>query len=151
MLRTLLSRTILLCGSLLAVIAGSTARAQLTAPESSENGTVLIVPGNATFADTGIDIPAGRIVTIHADGSVFIGRSAKGKYDEPADVGPEGTFLYNDKVAKQDFPLAAAASGPAPCFCLMGRIGNGEPFFVGRSRSWKPSESGRLYLGVNDF
>jgi len=149
--RTLLSRTILLCGSLLAVIAGSTARAQLTAPESSENGTVLIVPGQATFADTGIDVPAGRIVTIHADGSVFIGRSAKGKYDEPADVGPEGTFLYNEKVAKQEFPLPAAASGPAACFCLMGRIGDGAPFYVGRSKSFKAAAAGRLYLGVNDF
>jgi arylsulfatase A-like enzyme len=150
--RRVQSRFLSLCCSLIvAVIAGSTARAQLTAPESSENGTVLIVPGNATFADTGIDVVAGQILTIHADGSVFIGKSAKGKYDEPANVGPEGTFLYNEKVTKQDFPLAAAGSGPAPCFCLMGRIGDADPFFVGRSRSFKAANSGRLYLGVNDF
>lgn len=131
--------------------AATAAHAQLTAPETGENGTVLVVPGNATFADTGIDVVAGQVLTIRADGSVFIGNSAKGKYDEPANVGPEGTFLYSDKVAKQDFPLAAAASGPAPCFCLMGRIGGAEPFYIGRTRSWKPSNSGRLYLGVNDF
>jgi arylsulfatase A-like enzyme len=127
------------------------ADAQLTAPESSENGTVLIVPGNAAWADTGIDVAAGQILTIHADGAVFIGKSAKGRYDEPATVGPEGTFLYNDKVAKLDFPLACAASGPAPCFCLIGRVGDSEPFYVGRSKSWKSATSGRLYLGVNDF
>ena len=105
------------------------------------------MPGNTVFADTGVDVTAGQALTIHADGAVFIGNSAKGKYDEPATVGPEGTFLYNDKVAKQDFPLAAAASGPAPCFCLMGRIGNGEPFFVGRSRSWKPAQFGKAVSG----
>src|SRR5580704_2512336 len=150
--RRVQSRFLPLCCSLIvAVIAGSPARAQLTAPESSENGTVLIVPGNATFADTAIDVVAGQILTIHADGSVFIGKSAKGKYDEPANVGPEGTFLYNEKVAKQDFPLAAAGSGPAPCFCLIGRIGDAEPFYVGRSKSFKAGNSGRLYLGVNDF
>jgi arylsulfatase A-like enzyme len=150
--RRVLTRTLSLLVSIaLGTAAASSAFAQLTAPESSENATILIVPGNLVFADTGVDVTAGQALTIHADGAVSIGNSAKGKYDEPSTVGPEGTFLYNDKVAKLDFPLAAAASGPAPCFCLMGRIGNGEPFFVGRSRSWKPSDSGRLYLGVNDF
>ena len=33
----------------------------------------------------------------------------------------------------------------------MGRIGDGAPFFVGRSKSFKAATAGRLYLGVNDF
>jgi hypothetical protein len=109
----------------------------------------LFVAGNQAWGDTGIDVVAGQPMTLHAEGTVSVGRSAKGTYDDPTQVGPEGTFLYGDNILKKDFPLASAGSGPAPCFCLIGRIGNSEPFFVGRGRSWKPAESGRLYLGTS--
>jgi len=42
--------------------------------------------------------------------------------------------LYGDHITKRDFPLASAGSGPAPCFCLIGRIGESQPFFIGRGR-----------------
>jgi arylsulfatase A-like enzyme len=111
----------------------------------------LFVAGNQPWGDTGIDIVAGQPLAIRAEGTVSVGRSAKGTYEDPTQVGPEGTFLYGDNILKRDFPLASAGSGPAPCFCMIGRIGNSEPFFVGRGRSWKPAESGRLCLGINDF
>lgn len=128
----------------------SPAAAQPPVPPANHE-SVVVVPGQYGWCDTGIDVVAGEPLVIRADGSIFIGRSAKGKYDEPSTVGPEGTFLYNDKVVKREFPLASAGSGPAACFCLIGRIGASEPFYVGRSRSWKPGVSGRLLLGVNDF
>jgi arylsulfatase A-like enzyme len=111
----------------------------------------VLIPGNQAWGDTGIDVASQEPLTIRADGTISIGRSAKGKYDEPSKVGPEGTFLYGDKVSKRDFPLASAGGGPAPCFCLIGRIGDSQPFFLGRGRSWKPSTTGRLYIGINDF
>jgi hypothetical protein len=37
-----------------------------------------------------------------------------------------------------------------PCWALVGRIGGGEPFFVGRSATIEPDELGPLFLGVND-
>jgi arylsulfatase A-like enzyme len=109
------------------------------------------IAGNQAWGDTGIDVVANEPLTIRAQGKISVGRSAKGRYDVPTEVGPEGTFFYADKVTKRDFPLASAGAGPAPCFCLIGRIGASEPFFIGGGRSWKPSESGRLYLGINDF
>jgi arylsulfatase A-like enzyme len=111
----------------------------------------LSIAGNQEWGDTGIDVVAQEPLTIRADGTISAGRSAKGNYDDATQVGPEGTFLYSEKIQKNNFPLASAGSGPAPCFCLIGRIGNSQPFFIGRGRSWKPAESGRLYLGINDF
>jgi arylsulfatase A-like enzyme len=111
----------------------------------------LQIAANQAWGDTGIDVVAKEPLTIRADGTVSVGRSARGNYDDQTQVGPEGTFLYSEKVFKRDFPLASAGSGPAPCFCLIGRIGDSQPFFIGRGRSWKPTETGRLYLGINDF
>ena len=121
-------------------------------PASSEPVTAdVLIPGNQAWGDTEIDVAAHEPLTIHADGTVSVGRSAKGRYDDPTKVGPEGTFLYGEHITKKDFPLAAAGGGPAPCFCLIGRIGDSQPFFIGRGRSWKPNTTGRLYLGINDF
>jgi len=111
----------------------------------------VAIMGNQAWGDTGVDVVAGEPLTIRATGQISVGRSAKGKWDDPTQVGPEGTFLYGDNILKKDFPLASAGSGPAPCFCLIGRIGDSQPFFIGGSRSWKPTESGRLFLGINDF
>ncbi|MDB4786588.1 alkaline phosphatase family protein, partial [Planctomycetaceae bacterium] len=51
----------------------------------------------------------------------------------------------------KSFPLAAASSGPAACFGLIGRIGTGSPFVVGDQSSMRVKSSGRLMLGINDF
>jgi arylsulfatase A-like enzyme len=111
----------------------------------------VAIAGNQAWGDTGVDVTGQEPLTIRAEGTISVGRSAKAKYDDPTQVGPEGTFLYDDRILKRDFPLASAGSGPAPCFCLIGRIGDSEPFFIGRGRSWKPTQTGRLYLGINDF
>ena len=111
----------------------------------------LALPGNQAWGDTGIDVIAKQPISIRADGKITVGRSAKGTYEDPTEVGPEGTFLYGDSVSKREFPIASAGSGPAPCFCLIGRISESQPFYIGRNRSWTPAESGRLYLGINDF
>ena len=83
----------------------------------------VAVPVNAAWVDSGVDVTAGEPVTIRADGSLYVGASAKGNYDDQMTVGPEGTFLYSEKIAKHDFPLASAAGGPAPCYCLIGQVG----------------------------
>jgi Type I phosphodiesterase / nucleotide pyrophosphatase len=118
---------------------------------SAPSAIDVSIQGRQAWGDTGFDVVAGEPLTIRADGQISVGRSAKGAYDDPTKVGPEGTFLYGDHITKRDFPLACAGSGPAPCFCLIGRVGESQPFFIGRGRSWKPTETGRLYLGINDF
>jgi arylsulfatase A-like enzyme len=111
----------------------------------------LVVPGRQPWADTGIDIVAGQPLTITAKGRVRIGKIKKPKDDAEFEVGPQGTFFYGDDMQGQPFPLPAAGSGPASCFSLIGRIGHGPVFFVGEARSWVPEQTGRLYLGINDF
>src|SRR4029079_1533853 len=71
--------------------------------------------------------------------------------DSEREVGPAGTFFYDDRLSHARFPLPAAGNGPAPCFCLIGRIGHGPVFYVGPGRSWTPEQTGRLWLGINDF
>ncbi len=130
------------------------AAAPSTAPPSaaaSPTSVDVALGGNQAWGDTGVDVVAREPLTIRADGQITVGRSARGAWDDPTTVGPAGTFLYGDSISKKDFPLAAAGGGPAPCFCLIGRIGDSQPFYIGGGRSWKPTQSGRLYLGINDF
>lgn len=110
-----------------------------------------VVPGNCDWVDTGVDVKAGEPLTITAQGRLRITRLQKRKDDSQYEVGPEGTFFYGDELQHSEFPLAAAGKGPSPCFCLIGRIGYGPAFFVGPGKSWVAEESGRVYLGINDF
>lgn len=110
-----------------------------------------IVPGNVGWVDTGVDVKSGEPVTITAQGRLRISRLGSRKDDAQCEVGPEGTFFYGDELQHFEFPLAAAGRGPSPCFCLIGRIGEGEPFFVGPGKSWVADQTGRVYLGINDF
>ncbi len=110
------------------------------------------VPGNAQWTNTGIAVEADQYIHIAAEGKVeitewsFVGR------DYDFEVGPEGTYNYQEKVRDEKFPLPAAEAGPAPCYALIGKVGGeGEPFLVGRSTVVKSPKAGTLYLGINDF
>ena len=112
---------------------------------------VFSVPGNCGWVCTPIEVQAGEAVTVTADGCVQFRDPACCDRDRPTQTGPEGLYLYNDDVAFKNFPLPSAAGGPAPCYCLIGRIGDGPPFFIGRAKSWTARQSGPLWLAVNDF
>ncbi|HEY3966016.1 MAG TPA: alkaline phosphatase family protein [Planctomycetaceae bacterium] len=111
----------------------------------------LVISGRAPWVDTGVDIIAGQPLTISAKGRVAITKLKKPVEDSEREVGPAGTFFYDDRLSHARFPLPAAGNGPAPCFCLIGRIGHGPVFYVGPGRSWTPEQTGRLWLGINDF
>lgn len=111
----------------------------------------VLVPGSQAWVDTGIDVQAGEALQIVADGGIRFRRRGLLDHKQACAVGPEGTYLFDDKVAHECFPLPAGAEGPAPAYCLIGRIGDGEPFYVGPRMSWKADRSGRLLLGINDF
>ncbi len=113
----------------------------------------LIIPGNVNWADTGVDVRNGEAISISAQGNVrVVPAGRRGLIAQPeVVVGPKGTFFFPDELADANFPLPAAARGPAPCYCLIGQIGDGPPFFVGERKSWQVNRDGRLYLGINDF
>lgn len=115
----------------------------------TDNDAMLSVPSASGWVDTGIDIRSGEPFSIVAWGQIDPGKNTTLSRD--IRVGPEGTFFYSDRVLKENYPLPAAAGGPAPCFGLIGRIDGGEPFYVGSHLSREAPASGRLYLGVNDF
>ena len=108
------------------------------------DGTIR-VPANRAWTHTGVVVRAGEPLTVVATGAVSYADNA------PDHAGPEGTYLFGNDVVDRQFPLASAGDGPAPCYGLIGRIGDSQPFFIGRNKSWKVDASGPLYLGINDF
>ena len=116
------------------------------------DGKDVSVFGTVGWTDTGIEVTEGEPISITASGRVVVRQSDRWGQKFEATVNPEGTFLVHDGIQDQNFPLPSGNHGPAPCFCLIGRIGeNGKPFFVGKSKSWPASTNGRLQLAVNDF
>ena len=119
--------------------------------QSGERSARLALAVALPWNDTGLDLAVGETLTVLADGE-FIA-SCRDEFGQGTDApcGPAGRFDVPRGIADQRFPLPAGSHGPAPCFCLIGRIGDGQPFFVGSRMSRRVSESGRLFLGVNDF
>ena len=136
---------------LLAGCSREAAGPELTQADFSMPDDSLIVSGNRQWVDTGVEVTAGDALTVLARGKVVVRQQGKFHRKQPVEVGPNGTFFFSEEVAEHYFPLPSGARGPAPCYCLIGRIGDGPPFFVGRRKSWVAERSGRLELGVNDF
>jgi len=128
-----------------------TATPPVVAVDETVSPDAIVVPGNQAWVDTGIDVVAGQPLTIVGKGRVIIGKLHDAPGDVQSEIGPQGTFLYDDRYTPIRFPLPAAGNGPAPCFCLIGRIGHGPVVYIGGERSWVPAETGRLWLGINDF
>lgn len=118
---------------------------------TQENRPLVRVPGKTDWVATGIVLQRGEAVHIEADGAILFRKENRAADHSPHSCGPEGTYLYEDSVADKSFPLPAGAGGPAPPYCLIGRIGEGPAFYVGRRLSFTAPASGPLYLGINDF
>ena len=126
--------------------------------ESSET-EMITIEANRQWTRTHWEIQRGDVISLVARGNVVVPVLKPSTMKERLShnkrkatyVGPNGTFLYEDNVAYQSFPIPSAASGPAPAYCLIGHIGGGKPFYVGSRKSWVAQESGTLYLGINDF
>src|SRR5258706_1021074 len=100
------------------------------------SGMNINVDGTQPWTDTGIDISSGTSINIRASGIVWMAAGPAVPYN------PDGN---SSCIAGQGSP------GPGLyCYSLIGMIGNGTPFQLGSSSGFKASNSGRLYLGVND-
>ncbi|RMG33052.1 MAG: hypothetical protein D6725_16510, partial [Planctomycetota bacterium] len=120
-------------------------------PPSANRPADVVVSAACVWSDTGIDVRAGQWLRIRASGSVVVRyRLASGLRRRALTVGPQGTYLVDDDVMRWPFPLPAGLHGPAPCFALMARIGDGNPLLIGERRTLRAPRSGRLYLGIND-
>lgn len=145
----LLVLVVVLC--LMAMCVQKVCRAESANPRTrSGNGLVrVVVPANQDWGNTQVKVSAGKTLTISAQGTIEVPRPGPGKIVSA--LGPEGTFHFLDAESRFWFPLPAAGAGPAPAYALIGRIGEeGRPFFVGRNHSVVATESGELWLGIND-
>lgn len=109
------------------------------------------VAGNAAWTETGVWVTAGQTVAVRAGGEVLFCAPGVDRPENRCRVGPDGTFLFDEAEIGRRFPLPAAGAGPAPCYALIGKIGeHGRPFYVGSRMSLLATETGPLFLGVND-
>jgi hypothetical protein len=123
-------------------VAPATAWAATTAPRV----VGVNVEVTQTWTDTGLTVHKGDVVTIKAAGPVQV-RAGHVKRSTPAGIPWSKTCFA---IARQ----ASTAPFPAPglpCWSLIGRIGEaGKPFEVGTHKAIVVSETGRLFLGIND-
>ena len=98
--------------------------------------TVVRVPGDQPWTDTGIDVEAGELVRIMATGEVFHSTELGEK------SGPDG------KPDTGDYPTNVIDG--VDHNTLIGRIGATDPFKVGSSTEFAARRDGRLWLRVND-
>ncbi|MGC8884444.1 MAG: LssY C-terminal domain-containing protein [Bryobacteraceae bacterium] len=95
--------------------------------------------GQQTWVDTGVDVQAGDMVRISAEGTL---KYADARQDATPDGLPRG---WLDLI--RAYPLNDAGRG-----ALIGRVGEGpaaRPFLVGSRRESRMTVSGRLFVGVN--
>ena len=104
----------------------------------------IVVPANGSWLDTGVELRAGDSVDLTATGLAACEPDKSIGRINTQWTGPQGTYLYEDAVEDQIFPLPAAGGGPAPAYSLIGRVGNGPPFFVGERMKRQVHRDGRL-------
>jgi hypothetical protein len=93
----------------------------------------VTVDGARAWTDSGIEVNAGDNVTVTASGTVF--------HNETSAIGPEG-FPNRPELLT---PLATANHAG-----LLGKVGSGDPFYIGARGSFTADHDGRLLLGIND-
>jgi Ca2+-binding EF-hand superfamily protein len=123
---------------------GTLSRDELTDANAPAIGTTgragsrtVVVAANRAWVDTGIDVRAGDILVIEAQGQVALS-------PDRSDVAGPGGAASGRRAPNAPLPNELAG-------VLVARIGQGEPVVIGARGSFDAvNTSGRLYLGVND-
>jgi len=104
---------------------------------SGSSSREVVVPSTQRWFDTGIDVRAGSVIDYRATGTIGMSQS-----NENDGATPAGAWSGRraDNAPFRDRPAGA----------LIGRIGTGAPIFMGDSGQVNVSNTGRLYLSVND-
>jgi hypothetical protein len=102
----------------------------------------LSVSGRQAWTDAGVKVNKGETIAFHASGSINV-YSGRADYYKSPDGGP-------NCIASAATNSGQWTAMGLPCWSLVGRIGNGDPFFVGSASTFVAPSDGGLYLGVND-
>ena len=104
-----------------------------TAPTAGEE---IVVYPQERWTDTALRVRAGHLIYFDTTGTVRLS-------SERGDLATAAGARSGRRAA--DSPLSNQPAG-----ALIGRIDNGDPFFIGNRRTVRAPVGGRLYLGVND-
>jgi hypothetical protein len=99
-------------------------------------GEEIVVYPQERWTDTGLRVRAGDLMYFDSTGNIRLS-------SDRSDVATAAGARSGRRAA--DSPLSNQVAG-----ALIGRIDNGDPFFIGNRRTVRAPSSGRLYLGVND-
>jgi len=117
----------------LSVPTGNTASAGTSGGSGSNT---ITVPANQRWTPTGIAVRRGETLTITADGEIRITPDANDR------ATPDG--IVNQRFDRSA-PLPRTLAG-----ALIGRIGNGQPFGIGKNMQVPAPAAGALFLGINE-
>ena len=99
------------------------------------------------WTDSGVDVSNGQSVLLLGYGLANTDGSNSQHFHNPHHWGGPAGCAFKAGVADPSWNFLA--DGLAQ-MALVGRIGSGDPFFVGNMAKFTASTSGRLYLGYND-
>jgi hypothetical protein len=107
-----------------------------TGPAQLPEGDGIAVAANQKWTPTGITVRRGEVVNFSSTGEARLS-------SDSADVAHASGSLAQRRA--QNAPLPQHFAG-----ALIGRVGNGEPFFIGGSGGVTMPAAGQLFLGLND-
>jgi hypothetical protein len=121
---------------------------------AAEETRMIVVPGNAAWTDTGIEVTQGQAIEFTAEGMISLQKG-----NPQADCGPDGYDLRTVQQPLADRNLGALIGKVVIAVTVIKDKNSGEEkseeaaelFAVGaRSRVEMPAK-GRLFLGVNEL
>jgi hypothetical protein len=108
----------------------------LPAATTGGGGNTITVSARQQWTPTGVTVRQGQTLTIRADGEIRVSGDANDR------ATPDGIVNQRyDSAAPLPRTLAGA---------LIGRIGNGRPFGIGRNATIQAPSAGALFLGINE-
>jgi WD40 repeat protein len=118
--------------SLLAVLGRGRRASGPEEPPALPTPLTFRVDASRSWQDTGVEVRAGTALTLRAEGHWGAGHPA-------VEATADGIVAPRDRAVLPE----------APTLCLLGRIGDAEPFVVGATRDLDAPTAGRLFLRAN--
>jgi len=115
--------------------------------DSGEAVTVTM-QGTAVWMDTGVSVDSSDSVEIKASGGISLNTTTFPNFDVDPEGMPEyGTPQSADTANALLYPIPSSVVG-----ILVGKVGtNGKPFVIGKSDTFTPDDSGKIYIMANDY
>jgi hypothetical protein len=123
----------------------ATALSAAPAAPATSAGDPVSISSKHVYTPTGRVVRAGQSISVTASGRIHFGSPPIDAVD-PAGI-PTGECATIVGKQSQDQPFVAA---DLPCWSLIGKVGAGPPFEVGKEKTFPAPSTGPLFLGVND-